>query len=99
MADMVANDETDLTLTLVGRDRNRINLVGGSVDLSWRINGGALVTVGMTLITPAEGIVRYRFQQGDLEPGRFTADVAVTTADGQTFRNRIVLSLEVRKHV
>lgn len=99
MADLVAGDETDLTLTLVGRDRERINLVGGSCNLRWRINGGALTTSGMTLVTPAQGVVRYRFQAGELTRGRLTAEVRATTSAGQSFSSRKVLGFEVRAQV
>lgn len=99
MADLVAGDETKLTLTLLGRDRNAINLVGGSATLRWRIDGSTRVDSGMTLTDAANGKVQYKFQSTDLVEGRLTADVYVTTAGGDSYSNRNVLSFEVRRQV
>lgn len=99
MADFVAGDETKLTLHLVGRDRARIDLTGGSATLRWRMNGGGYTDSSMTLVTPTQGVVRYQFGSSDLEEGTFTADVIATTSAGQTFRNRKLLRFEVRGQV
>lgn len=99
MSQLVAGDETKLTLHLVGRDRTRIDVTGGSATLRWRMNGGAATDSSMTLVTPVSGVVRYQFTTSDLEEGVLTADVVATTAAGQTFRNRKVLRLEVRGQV
>lgn len=99
MADLVAGDETKLTLILLGRDRNPINLVGGSATLRWRIDGATRTDSTMTLIDAANGKVQYQFDSADLIKGRLAAEVFVTTSAGDSFSSRNVLSYEVRKQV
>jgi hypothetical protein len=97
MADLVANDTTNLKANLLKRDRTRLDLTGGSAELRWRIDGGARTDSSMTLDTPSSGIVSYEFSSGELTAGRLTADIVATTAAGKVYTNRDVLSFEVRK--
>ncbi len=100
MADLVEGNETLLRLTLIRTsDRLPRDLTGGSADLIWSIDGGTATTSSMTLETPAQGIVSYRFTSTQLVPGRMRADVRSTDASGFGVIATDILSFLIRRKI
>ena len=100
MADLVEDDETLVRLTLLSKStRLPKDLTGGSANLIFTIDGGTATNVGMTVENATAGIVSYRFQVGQLTPGRLRADIQSTDSDGFTVRTTDVLALQIRRKI
>lgn len=100
MADLVEDDEALLRVTLLSKStRQPKDLTNGSANLIFSINGGTATLESMTVEDPTGGVVSYRFQTGQLTPGRLRADIESTDSDGFTVRATDVLSLLVRRKI
>lgn len=83
----VAGDTASVLVVYCRRsddDSIPVDLTGASVKLMWRIDGGTLVTRGMTIADASAGKATYEFTTSELAAGIMSAEVEVTTADGIT---------------
>jgi hypothetical protein len=78
----VAGDtDSVLTVTCKRADTGAvINLSAATVALSWRVDGGTLVTKSMTITDAPNGVCTYTFAVDELVAGIMQAEVEVTAA-------------------
>lgn len=74
-----------------------IDLTGATVNLQWKNNASALVTVAMTIIDAVNGIVEYQFLTGQIEPTKMSFQVRITDGSGKITKSLDLLSLNVRR--
>jgi hypothetical protein len=97
--DLVAGD-TASVLTVTCTDKGPatvIDLTGATVQLRFRLNGGARTDVSMTIPAPAtDGIATYQFGAGELSVGQFAGEVVITDAVGTIKKILDIIRLTVR---
>jgi hypothetical protein len=84
-ADLVAGDAASvLRVTVLDSETNDpMDLTGRTVELRFRLNGGTVAAVGMTLLdqTNQRGVAEYEFQPADL-PAAGTVDYEIRLDGG-----------------
>lgn len=93
-ADFIAGDTGSvLQVTCKDTDDVAINVTGATVRLKYRIDGAALQTKTMTLVTAASGIVKYQFLADELTKGVMESEVEITDSS-----SKVTTSLRKMKH-
>lgn len=90
--------------TLDDADGNAVDITGASVRLHLRSYGSAqtYLDVAATIVTPASGLVRYQWSEGDTDtPGVYEAEFEVTYDGGavETFPNANYRIIEIVRQI
>lgn len=85
MAELLVKNDTGRKLQLTLQDDGAaVNLTGATANLHYRIAGGTVKTVAMTLTDAVNGVAEYQFATGDLDvAGSLDYEVQVTDSGGK----------------
>jgi hypothetical protein len=98
MADFVSGDTgSSLSVPCVDSEGSAINLTGCTVNLRWKDASGALVSKEMTIDDEANGIVSYKFGEGELYAPSMDFEVQITDVDGFILTILDLIAVTVRK--
>lgn len=73
-----------------------IDLTGATVRLKW-MSGANIVSRTMTIVDAVQGVARYQFATGELEPGDMRFEVEITDSGGKIMRSLDLIVESVRR--
>ena len=95
--DFVAGDTGSVRrITCRDDDGNAIDLTGATVTIRWKDTAGTLVERPMTVVSPAAGVVEYKFGADELYSPRMALGYRITDATGTVITSRMLDVITVR---
>ena len=96
---MTTGDNSLLEITCTRKDGTVIDLTGSAVQLIWDDQNGNDVIGDATIIDATNGVIQYRFRNGQVYAPEMNIEVKITDGSGNTIRSTQTIDLTVREAV
>ena len=97
--DLTEGDNSLLEITCTRKDGSVIDLTGSAVQLIWDDQNGNDVIADAAVVDAANGLIQYRFTNGQVYSPEMNIEVKITDGSGNVLRSTQTIDLIVREAV
>jgi len=97
--DLTEGDNSLLEITCTRKDGSVIDLTGSEVKLVWDDPSGNDVIADASVVDAANGLVQYRFANGQVYSPEMNIEVKIIDGSGNVLRSTQTIDLTIREAV